>query len=222
MIYLSGCLPSKPEMQQLLFDNQIGLMLTPFSQRNSKNSPHEWLWAADNGCFAERWDETTWIKWLEGFTEPNKALFATVPDVVADHDKTVSRWHEYHHAVSSRGYKPAFVLQDGADMASMPWDTMGCLFIGGTTQFKLSDTARAFCTEAKSRSIWVHMGRVNSLKRMLIAKEWGVDSTDGTYLAFGPDVNTPKLVSMVQRIKNATVDVLLPFLTPSEGEPNGQ
>jgi hypothetical protein len=66
------------------------------------------------------------------------------------------------------------------------------------------------------------MGRVNSLKRMLIAKEWGVDSTDGTYLAFGPDVNTPKLVSMVQRIKNATVDVLLPFTTPSEGEPNGK
>ena len=220
MIYLSGCLPSNTEMQQTLFDAGIGLMLTPFSQRNSKNSPHEWLWAADNGCFAEKWDETIWINWLKSHATPSKALFATVPDVVANHNKTVDRWKEYHHVVSSLGYKPAFVLQDGADMTTIPWDTMGCLFIGGTTQFKLSEAARLFCAEAKSRSIWVHMGRVNSLKRMLIAKEWGVDSTDGTYLAFGPDKNTPKLVSIVQRTKNATVDVLLPFFTTLEGDKN--
>lgn len=220
MIYLSGCLPSKPEMQQLLFENEIGLMLTPFSQRHTRGLEGDWLWAADNGCFANKWDEATWIKWLKSFPEPSKALFATVPDVVADHKKTVERWDQYHQQVSSLGFKPAFVLQDGADMATIPWDTMGCLFIGGTTQFKLSVASRSFCAEAKSRSIWVHMGRVNSLKRMLIAKEWGVDSTDGTYLAFGPDVNTPKLVSMVQRTKNATVDVLLPFTTPSEGDTN--
>jgi len=213
MIYLSGCLPSKPELQQKLYDNNIGLMLTPFSQRNTNSSPHSWHWAADNGCFASRWDEKIWMNWLKGFEDPTKSLFATVPDVVADHIKTVERWHQYWQQVASLGYKPAFVLQDGADMSTIPWNTMGCLFIGGTTQFKLSDEARLFCSEAKDRSIWVHMGRVNSFKRMLLAKEWGVDSTDGTYLAFGPDVNTPKLVSMVQKTKNATVDVLLPFST---------
>lgn len=211
MIYLSGCLPSKPELQQKLYDNNIGLMLTPFSQRNSKSSPHLWQWAADNGCFAERWDENIWMRWLKEFEDPTKSLFATVPDVVADHAKTVDRWHQYRHQVASLGYKPAFVLQDGAVHDTTPWGTMGCLFIGGSTQFKLSETAKRFVAEAKSRSIWVHMGRVNSLKRMLLAKEWGCDSTDGTYLAFAPDINTPKLIRMVQRTNQTTVDVCLPF-----------
>jgi hypothetical protein len=44
------------------------------------------------------------------------------------------------------------------------------------------------------------MGRVNSLRRMVIAQSWGCDSVDGTFLAFGPDVNTPKLVKMVQSV----------------------
>ena len=209
MIYLSGCLPSNLEVQKELHANGIGLMLTPFSQRNSKNSPHQWTWAADNGCFAEKWDEKVWLTWLKSHASPCEALFATVPDVVADHDKTVDRWGKYHTTVSSLGYKPAFVLQDGAALDTIPWETMGCLFIGGSTDFKLSDTARMFCAEAKARSIWVHMGRVNSFKRMVLAKQWGVDSVDGTYLAFGPDVNTPKLVSMVRRTNDAGVDVPL-------------
>jgi hypothetical protein len=209
MIYLSGCLPSNPEMQTTLHSNGIGLMLTPFSQRNAKNSPHKWVWAADNGCFAEKWDEKVWLSWLQSHETPSEALFATVPDVVADHDLTVARWGDYHATVSSLGYKPAFVLQDGAVMETIPWETMGCLFIGGSTDFKLSDTARMFCAEAKARRIWVHMGRVNSFKRMVMAKQWGVDSVDGTYLAFGPDVNTPKLVSMVRRTNDAGVDLPL-------------
>lgn len=213
MIYLSGCLPSNLEIQKDLNDAGIGLMLTPISQRQTGSSPYDWKWAADNGCFAEKWDETVWLKWLKGFPNPEKSLFATVPDVVADHSKTVERWVNYYPKVSDLGYKPAFVLQDGADKSTLPWETMGCLFIGGTTEFKLSDKARELCQIAKSMSIWVHMGRVNSLKRMLIAKEWGVDSVDGTYLAFGPDKNTPKLISMVQRVNKATVDVPLPFYT---------
>jgi hypothetical protein len=74
---------------------------------------------------------------------------------------------------------------------------MGALFIGGTTDFKLSKEAREFVSICKEKNIWVHMGRVNSLRRMEIAKSWGCDSVDGTYLAFGPDVNTPKLIKMV-------------------------
>lgn len=200
-------------MQQMLFENNIGLMLTPFSQRSSKSSPHDWYWAADNGCFASKWDKNIWFKWLSSFENKEKALFATVPDVVGNHVETVKKWGEYNEQVSSLGYKPAFVLQDGATKDTIPWSSMSCLFIGGTTGFKLSQTARMFCEEAKSRSLWVHMGRVNSLKRMLIAKEWGVDSVDGTYLAFGPDVNTPKLVSMVQRAENKMVKTPLPFNT---------
>lgn len=214
MIYLSGCLPSNLEIQKALQDNGIGMMLTPFSQRSTKASPYQWSWAADNGCFAERWDENVWVSWLKSFGNPKDALFATVPDVVADHDKTVERWNHYYKTVADLGYKPAFVLQDGAEEATIPWETMGCLFIGGTTEFKLSNTAKEMCRKAKSLSIWVHMGRVNSFKRMLLAKQWGVDSVDGTYLAFGPDKNTPKLINIVNKVNWSGVDVPLPLFNP--------
>ena len=37
------------------------------------------------------------------------------------------------------------------------------------------------------------MGRVNSLRRLRLAAADGYDSVDGTFLAFGPDVNLPRL-----------------------------
>jgi hypothetical protein len=217
MIYLSGCLPSNTDRQKELHEAGIGLMLTPFSQRGFRNSTHKWHWAADNGCFAEKWNEQTWRTWLVQLPNPHESLFATVPDVVANHQETVEKWGHYNKIVSSAGFKPAFVLQDGAEDKSIPWEEMGCLFIGGTTEYKLSESAKQICQKAKSLSIWVHMGRVNSFKRMMIAKQWGVDSVDGTYLAFAPDANTPKLVSMVQKVNQSGVDVPLPFYSTTGG-----
>ncbi len=205
MLYLSGCLPSKPEIQEQLIGAGIGLMLTPFSQRNASDRP--WKWAADNGCFAAKWDEKTWRSWLEKNENPHEAVFATCPDVVGDHVGTMERWPEYSPIVRDAGYKVAFVLQDGADF--LPWDEFDALFIGGTTDFKLSMKARDFVDEAKALDKWVHMGRVNSYKRMLLAKQWNCDSTDGTYLAFGPDVNTPKLINMVNKVHNSAVNISL-------------
>lgn len=172
----------------------IGALLTPFSQRNA---PDGWTWAADNGCFGTQWNENTWLRWLKERPQPTDALFATVPDVVADYHATMNRWRQWHQVVSDIGYTVAFVLQDGADMAQLPWDDMGALFIGGTTDYKLSIDARRIVDHAKHLGKWVHMGRVNSRKRIQIAYEWGCDSVDGTFLAFGPDVNTPKLIQMM-------------------------
>ncbi|MFK0156517.1 hypothetical protein ACIQVK_31150 [Streptomyces sp. NPDC090493] len=39
------------------------------------------------------------------------------------------------------------------------------------------------------------MGRVNSRIRLGIAEWFGCDTADGTYLAYGPDKNLPKLLS---------------------------
>ena len=196
MLYLSGCLPSKQHLRNDLLNNNIGILLTPFSQRVA---PNEFIWAADNGCFSTRWDEKTWCKWLESKQSPSSALFAVVPDVVGDHCGTLERWGQYSGFVKSMGYKPAFVLQDGACVDDIPWSEFDCLFLGGTTDFKLGQTSKEITAHAKSLGKWVHMGRVNSARRISIAFEWGCDSVDGTYLAFGPDVNTPKLIAMVNR-----------------------
>jgi hypothetical protein len=65
---------------------------------------------------------------------------------------------------------------------SIPWDEFDCLFIGGRDDFKEGPLVRDACREARRRGKWVHMGRVNTLHRLRIALDFGVDSVDGTYL----------------------------------------
>lgn len=195
MLYLSGCLPARADLQEKMLEYGVGILLTPYSQRNLPND--RWTWAADNGCFSSRWEEQDWVRWLNVRQDSGSALFATVPDIVGDSEATLKRWGKYHHMVRELGFKPAFVLQDGA--TDIPWDEMDALFIGGSTEYKLSQHAERFTKEAKQRGKWVHMGRVNSYRRILLAQSWGCDSVDGTFLAFGPDINTPKLLAMLDK-----------------------
>lgn len=44
------------------------------------------------------------------------------------------------------------------------------------------------------------MGRVNSRSRLKIAEWFGCDSADGTYLAYGPDKNLPKLLKWLDEL----------------------
>ncbi len=205
MFYLSGCLPSKPEIRQLLLDNNIGLMLTHISQRHQPTNDN-WVWAADNACFnGKTWDSIAWLRWLGSKSNPSKALFATVPDVVGNHTETLVKWPLWSKQVKELGYKTAFILQNGCTPSEVPWDECDAVFVGGDTDWKLGREAYLIVAEAKKRGHWVHMGRVNSLRRIQTAQMWGCDSVDGTYLAFGPDVNTPKLVKMMQRIDSEPV-----------------
>lgn len=175
-------------------------MLTPVSQRNAPD--RSWHWAADNGCFSAKWEHDQWQRWLLTQPQPETALFATVPDVVADHKATLERWKQFMPIVKQSKYKAAFVIQDGATIESIPWSELDAIFIGGSTKFKLSDYARNIAKETKQQNKWLHMGRVNSLRRMIIAQDWQCDSIDGTFLAFGPDVNTPRLIAMMQKLES--------------------
>ncbi len=78
--------------------------------------------------------------------------------------------------------------------------TTDALFLGGDTEWKLSDHARAIAGEAKRRGLWVHMGRVNSLRRIEIAVDFGCDSVDGNFLGFGPDANLPQLLHWLETL----------------------
>ena len=200
MLYLSGCLPSNQSIRQLLLDNNIGLLLTHVSQRNLPTDDR-WIWAADNACFSSKWESSSWLRWLEKKNNPQDALFATVPDSVADHKKTLEMWPQWLRRVTDLGFKPAFILQNGCIPDEVPWDECEAVFIGGSTEWKLGIEAEAIVREAKRRKKWIHMGRVNSLRRMTIAAHFGCDSVDGTYLAFAPDHNALRLVSMMKRIE---------------------
>ena len=169
------------------------------SSPNIGNATDGWIYAADNGCFNDNWDAGRWQSWLR---TKRGALFAVVPDVVADARATRQRWDEWLPTVTDAGHIPAYVIQDGQDGVDVPWDEAGALFVGGSTQFKLSTTAERLVAEARDRGLWAHMGRVNSFKRLATAARWGCQSADGTFLAFGPDVNTPRLLNWLYRLEN--------------------
>lgn len=179
-------------MSDLLTRRRLGLMCQPAS-----NPPKAgWLWAADNGCFSPGWDETRWESWLERDHPRAGCLFAVVPDVVADAYATLDRFDQYVSTVKDLRYPVAFVAQDGLLPGDAPYSEFDCLFIGGSTEWKLSEVAHEIASEARTLGKWVHVGRVNSGARY---QAWAsdADSADGTFLAFGPKVNLPRLMSWI-------------------------
>jgi hypothetical protein len=187
VLYL-GTSPNDDAVRPLLDSHRIGLMSQPGS-----NPPRPgWVWAADNGCFNARWDHDQWARWLARDMPRSGCLFATVPDVVADHAATLDRFNIHARTVADARYPIAFVGQDGASIAGIPWSDIDCLFIGGSTDWKLSERAFALAGAARDRGKWVHVGRVNSNRRFAA---WAphADSCDGTFLAFGPTKNAPRL-----------------------------
>lgn len=192
MLYL-GTSPCDENVADMLNHHKIGLMCQPGSNRPRPG----WLWAADNGCFAAKWDEHAWLRWLDVDHPRAGCLFAVVPDVVADHEGTVERFHQHRASVTERRYPVAFVAQDGATPDNIPWADLDCLFIGGTTEWKMSPAAFSAADAARERGRWVHVGRVNSRSRY---RAWAdhADSADGTFLAFGPSKNAPKVAGWVE------------------------
>ena len=89
----------------------------------------------------------------------------------------------------------------------MPWDEVDCLFIGGTTAWKLSDHAIQLMADAKRRGKWVHVGRVNSKRRYQWCSSHGADSADGTFVAFGPDVNIPRLIRWLRHERQLPMEM---------------
>lgn len=152
-------------------------------------------WAADNDCY-QGLDPDAYYCMLDrlrdarrthagGDPRPemwnDRCLFVTVPDVVADAYGTVRGWVRWSEGLRRRGLPIGFVLQDGCENGLIPpWHTFDAIFIGGTTDYKLGPQVEWLCGEARARGKWIHMGRVNSTKRITYAKSIGVDSIDGT------------------------------------------
>jgi hypothetical protein len=202
MLYLSGVVRA-----ELLDAPGLGLVLTP----NMGNRPDlsRTTWAADNGCFSQgaAFKVGRYITWLEERMSEHRdtCLFATAPDVVGDAEATWARSAPVLPLLRWLGYKAAYVAQDGMELLAVEWDAFDALFIGGSTEWKLSSAAFGLIQEAKARGKWVHMGRVNSRRRFVAAASMGCDSVDGTFLAFGPDKNLPRLQSWIREIERQSL-----------------
>lgn len=190
LVYLSGHRISEEAIGRL---RGAGYMLTPRMRQHPADGV---VWAADNGCFSqpEAFDLDAYFVWLDALAPfAGACLFATAPDVVGDAKATLDRSIPALPRLREAGYPAALVGQDGLEHMEVPWDAFDALFIGGSTNWKLSESAAALARHARSLGKWVHMGRVNSLKRLRIAESIGCDSVDGTYLKFGPTINSERL-----------------------------
>jgi hypothetical protein len=185
VIYLAT--PSGDGPRAAIASGVLGQMVTP--NAGNRIVPGA-TWALDNGCFSDRWSSARWLRTLDRLAGKPGCLFAVVPDVVGCHRETLHLWNHWWSAPMRRGYRVAFVAQDGCDFLPVG---PRALFIGGTTDWKLSRYAQRAARAAKDLGWWVHMGRVNSLRRLRLAADMGCDSVDGTLLAFGPSVHLPRL-----------------------------
>lgn len=180
MIYLSGAV--QPGFSVILTPNM------------GNRLPENVLWAADTGCYSQgdKFSLGRYLSWLKArAAAANRCLFATAPDVVGDAEATWKRSKDVLPEIRHLGFKAALVAQDGFEWPD--FDTFDALFIGGTTDWKLSVEVQRIIDRAREGGKWVHMGRVNSEKRYRMARLAGCDSVDGTYIAFGPDINGPKV-----------------------------
>lgn len=181
---------------------RLDCIVTP---RQGNRVPPGAHWCADNGVFGKGYPGAdAWFAWLSKFS-PERCRFAVAPDVVGDARATLEASLPWLSKIRRLGMPAAFVAQDGAEIVGVPWDWFDVLFIGGSTEWKLGEHARALVAEAKARGKGVHMGRVNSRRRLRYAADIGCDSADGTYIAFGPDVNLPKVLDWLEDVNGRKV-----------------
>lgn len=176
----------------------LGFMNTP--QMGSTMPPNV-PWGADNGRFNNPGDYTDdgYLGWLA--KQPaGRCLFATAPDVLADHVATVEMSRPLFPRLRAAGYLAAFVAQDGWHEETTPWDEFDVLFIGGTDEFKLGRGAVAI-SAGLARGKRVHIGRVNSYSRLRLAAVLGCHTADGTFLKFAPDINEPRMFRWLEKLE---------------------
>jgi hypothetical protein len=161
--------------------SHLGGLVTPQSFGSGASYLRlEASWAMDNDCFKSLKRTALTKMWKANQPYSKTCLWATVPDVVGNAGATLARFREWSPVVRSFGYPLAFVAQDGIEETQVPWKEFDCLFLGGSTEFKVGPVAERYAKEAKQRGKSVHVGRVNTPKRLLYAASIGADSVDGT------------------------------------------
>lgn len=165
----------------------LGDFVTPARWQPIGRTP---VWAADNGAFGG-FDPDKFRTMLDRIAAaPVKPQFVAVPDVVGDFQRTGDLYRKWHRELVDRGIKRAYVLQNGIEEHppefGPPWNSLDALFIGGDTAFKLGPWVECCVHWARRAGIWVHMGRVNSVRRLDYARKIGCNSCDGSGMARFP------------------------------------
>lgn len=135
----------------------------------------------DNGAFSN-FDPKAFLSLLKRET-PRRGLcrFVAVPDVVGSARRTLEVFD--HWAPALQEWPLALVCQDGQQDLPIPWDRIAAVFIGGSTDWKMSNHAACCIKASKAIGKWCHVGRVNTPARFEHFEKLGADSIDGTGLS---------------------------------------
>lgn len=198
MMYLSGVVG--PKVRPYVVAQQIGVM-------NSQAIGYvvDGVYACDNGRFGNGWKGADhWWTWLQRATrrdDPGRCLFAVAPDIPYDSRGTLRESTPWLSRIRGIGVPAAFACQNGSEHPGMiPWDDLDVVFLAGDTKWKLGPEAADISLEAAERGKTVHMARVNSHRRLDHAHNIGARTCDGTFLAFAPDVNIPRMLGWLDRL----------------------
>lgn len=172
--------------------------------RFKKLKESDLIWCLDTGTFNKPF---VFSEWWNRFIQYDKlldtCLFIVVPDKPFDYKTTLQRFFKYEKYIRLSGFPTAFVTQDGISSSEIPWDYFDVLFIGGSDEHKLGKDIFKIIDEGKKQGKWIHVGRVNSVKRLEMFSM--CDSWDGTKLSFDPAVATRfynKVLQLRMREKN--------------------
>lgn len=207
---------------------KIGHLYSPGAQRG----PYEWLpYALDNGAFAawdqknniwheDRWIEHKWkilLMWASVATIPRNGgyvklppLWAIVPDVPGNSDRTLERWERYATYVQREfGFPLAIAVQDGMtpDIVRSLSPAPDVICVGGTTEWKWA-TVEMWAQEFKR----VHLLRCNLIERVIYLEGLGVESCDGTGWNKGHRDRTQALEDWARGLTARTSMPLAPYV----------
>lgn len=180
----------------------LGRLVSPRNYSRAGDSAELMPVAADNDCF-QGLNRDLFVRMLDAIQGVPLA-FITVPDVVADAKATGRRFARWRDRVAEAG-PVALCAQDG--LRNPPWDDFDCLFIGGSTRWKLGEAAHRLVLEARERGKWTHMGRVNTARRMVTAASWGIDSVDGTSVSMYRRTHLPSRLAQAGAPQQLSIEV---------------
>lgn len=141
-------------------------------------------YALDNGawtsyCKGQPFDDTAFVKALRLLG--GGADWVVLPDIVAGGLPSLEMSLRWMRQVLDECGRALLAVQDGMvvkDVRHFIGPRVG-IFVGGSTEWKLS-TMHQWGVLGKECGAWVHVGRVNTARRIRACAAAGADSFDGT------------------------------------------
>lgn len=203
MIFLSG-------YHDIAFRDRddTGIMLNRWNGRRSREKMLGYTWGMDTMSFTrpEKFRLDSYLAFLKRKSiYQDKCLFATAPDVLGDVDATIDKAMPVLPLIRDLGYSAALVAQNGIEHVDIDWDAFDVWFVGGTTDWKLSSPSYELMQEARLKGKKVHMGRVNTFRRLKSAATIGCHSVDGNRAIFKPRKEVPYILYMLDKLKQQPV-----------------